>query len=417
MPDPSAPTTTTFKDRQSDLEADLQFLLDAQADGLAGGLDATVAAENASTGSTTPTAQSVRSASAKRGISKRRGSKKPGIRSARKGIYTSILALSRVKGEEIEDLEVEIRGKEERIEKVEGWERKKERLLEAGKGVEADEDTVRSQRLRREAEALQVEINHVELQLADMKARQRKLVREATAAENAVEAKMASYTSSLRLLEEDVQKFLSINATDRGSRASSNDGTVSIWQLPPKRRTLEMAKQHWTDEREGFVYQRKSMELEKTALDEGALVWKDVVMQLTDFERFLRAQITASTTLKPDADGPQAESEVLGRMDSLISDLDSKFELAISRRWNLLIAAIGAELDALRQGRQLLGGPEPADADPGEGSSTSNAEQDPSPGGNDLGTSRQTITQRSRNSPEDDPDPELLFSRHDHDSE
>ncbi|KAI6895877.1 hypothetical protein KC355_g20384, partial [Hortaea werneckii] len=54
-----------LQDRQTELEADLQFLLDAQAEGLAAGLEGgATGEENASTGSTTPTALSVRSRSA-----------------------------------------------------------------------------------------------------------------------------------------------------------------------------------------------------------------------------------------------------------------------------------------------------------------------------------------------------------------
>lgn len=412
---PDIPTRpSTFKDRQDELEADLQFLLDAQADGLAGGLDGTLAAEHISTGSTTPTALSVKSAS---GSGRRK--RKPGIRSARKGIYNSILALSRVKGEEIEEIDEDIREKEGTIEKIDGWAQKREKLREAERHVEANEDTVRARRLRKEAEALQVEINHVELQLADMKSRQRKLLREATAAENAVQAKMATYTSSLRLLEEDVQKFLSINATNSGSRPSSSDGSVSIWQLPLKRRTLDMAKQHWTEERKSILHQRESVELEKSALDEGAVLWKDIVVQLTDFERFLRKRMATSTNANQEGDGPEAGPELLNRMDALISNLESKSDLAVAKQWNLLIAAIGAELDALRQGRQLLGGAESPSDDPGEGSSTANGEsrEETSHSHDDIEASRQTIRQRPRSSPEDDPDPELLFSTHDNDSE
>ena len=87
-----------LQDRQSELEADLQFLLDAQAEGLVRGLEGGLPDDQTSTGSTTPTAQSVRSASARRTPNPLR--RKPGLRRARKGIFNSILALSTVKDDE-----------------------------------------------------------------------------------------------------------------------------------------------------------------------------------------------------------------------------------------------------------------------------------------------------------------------------
>jgi hypothetical protein len=407
--------------RQVELEADLQFLLDAQAESLTIGLQ-TGLLDDRSTGSTTPTARSVRSGSAR--LSSRPPKRKPGIRSARKGIYNSITALSSVKSDELEDIDLELRAKDQTLAKIEGWQEKKERLQDATKNVEANEDTVRSQRLRQEADALQEEINHVELQLADMKSRHRKLLKEAASAENAVQAKLASYTSSLRLLEEDVQKFLSSKPVDASTQPYSPDGQASLWQLPSKRRTLDMAKQYWNEEREATLRQRETADREKNALDEGAIVWKDVVVQLTEFERLLRADVSKIKVEEErnTASQPQISAEVLGRMDSLITDLESKFEHSKARNWNLLIAAIGTELDALMQGRDLLVGHTPSSMENAAGNDPSASNTDGSVSDEehqDLDKSSATVKRRISNgaAAEDDPDPELLFSQHETDSE
>ncbi len=420
------PTSTPLQDRQSELEADLQFLLDAQADGLLGGLESGLFDDRTSTGSTTPTTQSVRSASARHREKPAR--RKTGVRSARKGIYNSILALAAVKSEEIDEIDEDVHSRDETIGKIEGWQQKKLGLRDASENLGSNEDTVRSQRLRQEADVLQQEINHVELQLADMKSRQRKLLREVAAAENAVQAKMASYTSSLRLLEEEVLNYLSSKPSEAILRTSSGVESAAVWRLPPKRRTLDMAKQYWTDDREATQQRRERVRYEKSALDDGALMWKDVVTQVTEFERMLQHDMAnwanghstkeTAENISPSEGTQRCSAEVLDRMSGVISALEEDLKVAKERNWNLLIAAIGAEIDALRQGRQLLGGDSPPDP-PDQHAVES--QSDPSGGETEaLEQSFATARRRASNgaAPEDeDPDPELLFSKHDLDSE
>ena len=420
---------TPLQDRQSELEADLQFLLDAQSEGLVRGLEGGMVDDQASTGSTTPTAQSVRSASARRAARVVR--RKPGLRSSRKGIYNAILALSTVKDEELQGIDEDMHEKDRTLEQIDEWEKKKSGLQEATKRFESTEESVRVQRLRQQADTLQEEINRVELQLADLKSRHRKLVRQATAVENSVQAKMASYTSSLRILEEDVQKFLSVRPTDEDARPASRDAQTSIWELPAKRRTLQMAKENWTESKEALAQQREDVVYEKEALDEGAVVWKEVVTQVTDFERSLRAEMTRLPS-KPDSEGMPSSSEdnasqrlreLVDQMKSLTETLESKFELAKERNWNLLIAAIGAELEAIRKGRELL--ENVLHSSEGQSEQLIDQAEDeqssPSPGDeiHKLDQSFETAQRRLSNGTEseDDPDPELLFSKHDTDTE
>lgn len=420
--------------RQSELEADLQFLLDAQSEGLVRGLEGGAADDQASTGSTTPTAQSTRNSSAGPTARVR---KKPGLRSSRKGIYNAMLALVTVKDEELQGIDEDIRGKEQTLEQIDEWEKKKAGLREATRTVESNEETVRVQRLRQQADTLQEEINRVELQLSDLKARHRKLVRQATAVENSVQAKMASYTSSLKMLEEDVQKFLSLRPADEDKRPASRDGQTSIWELPAKRRTLQMAKENWYEIKESLLDQRAEVLYEKEALEDGAVMWKDAVTQVTDLERHLRAEMSESPAqaVSENIAGPSQEDPskrlrgVIDKMKSLVKHLESKFDIAQEQNWNLLIAAIGAELDAIRKGRQLLESVlHSTEADPTElidhsesekGPEEDKESRDPSDEINKLDQSFETARRRMSNGTEseDDPDPELLFSKHDTDTE
>lgn len=419
---------TPLEDRQSDLEADLQFLLDAQSEGLMRGLEGGMVDDQASTGSTTPTAQSVRSASA-RCTTKTR--KKPGLRSSRKGIYNAILALSIIKDEELQGIDEDIRGKDKTLEQIDEWEKKKAGLQEATKNVESNEDTVRVQRLQQQADTLQEEINRVELQLSDLKARHRKLVRQATAVENSVQAKMASYTSSLRILEEDVQKFLAVTPPDEAIRPSSREGETSVWELPARRRTLQMARESWTESKASLAQQRSDVAYEIQALNEGAIVWKDVVTKVTEFERRLRTEMAKlpSVTHPEAMPGPSHEDPsqqlraVVNEMKSLTDTLEMHFEQAQERNWNLLIAAIGAELEAIRKGREMLEGVlHSTEGEPDELIDQTAEEQESPDAGNEVRKMDQSFEAARRRmsngtESEDDPDPELLFSKHDTDTE
>lgn len=424
-----------FYGRQRELEADLQFLLDAQAEGLLAGLGSGVPDDQTSTGSTTPTARSVRSSVARSATKPLR--RKPGLRSARKGIYNSILALAALKEDESRALELDVVAKQDDIQQIDGWANKKQGLQQVTQGIEASEDSVRSQRLRQEADILQQDINGIELQLSDMKSRHRQLLRQAEAVENSVQAKLASYIASLNMLESDVKHFLSRPRERQESRPNSAEGKMSVWQLPPKRRTLDMAKDQAQCEREEIVKQRETVELEREALEEGAVVWKDVVAEVTEFEKRLRSDMSSlpmssSNAAWEDEPPPQHDSsqqmkEVLTQMDVVIRSLETKLEHAQSKNWKLLIASISAELDAFEQGKTILEG---ALVVSGKGEIAPNDERQDDIGvlNNDYGheihelddafeTTRERGTSNGTSDTEDDPDPELLVSHQDTDTD
>lgn len=421
--------------REHDLHADLQFLLDAQAEALARGLESGSAGDGGSTGSTTPTARSGKSSLA-RPVSKS-SRKRIGLRSARKGLYTTIVALSGLKREELHELDAQVEDAESKLQKIETWGTKRGKLEEATSSVDSDENTIRVQRLRQEADVLQSSIQEVEMQLADMKGRHRKLARQIAAAENSTQAKLASYTQSISLLEADVQKFLSIQPATAPGCVDASNGELSVWQLPAKRRTLDMAKEYFEGERDTLNGRRRLVEQEKEALDQGGLMWKDVAVAVTDFEKKVRAEMSGADMAnsghawddQPQVTPTERLKELLAQMNLVIDGLRAKSQKAEKNNWNLLIAAIGAELDALEKGRNILENVlgeaqtelEPVALDSGVLSGHGN-DAGPALGDGDeireLDKSFETARRRASNGDTDDePDPELLFSRQDTDTE
>lgn len=355
--------------------------------------------------------------------------RQPGLRSARKGIYRSIVALASLKDEELVDVDAEIRGNQETLEQIDSWENKHKGLREASHNVDGNEETIRIQRLRSEAELVQGEIFRVEMQLAEMKKKHHKLLKQAAAIENSVQAKMASYTSSLRMLEDDIQKFLSVKPTEERTHPASNEGKSSVWQLPPKRRNLEMAKEYWSEQHSTSVSHRKNIEGEKNALVEGASLWQETVTEITDLEKQLRAEMA---TLPPSlTDSHSAWEEpptstaserlqgLIEQMDGLTVSLQRKLRTSHERNWKLLIVAIGAELDALRRGREILAGvlgvaegDNKDEAEPGDDlEEAGNGDELIDQLDKSFMTARITGGELSDAEDDNHPNPELLFSK------
>lgn len=416
-------------ERQQHLEADLQFLLDAQAEGLVRGLGGRSIEERSSTGSTTPTAQITQSTSARR--TRRPLRRQPGLKSARKGIYNSIVALASLKDEELFSIDAKVHENEQTIEQIDVWKKKRAGLREASLNLDASEDTIRAQRLQQEADAIQVEINQVEIHLNEMKSKHRKIMQQAAAVENSVQAKMASYSSSLQQLEEDVQKFLSLQPDNIDPISASSGGKASIWQLPRKRRNLDLAKEYWMEQRESTLQQKTSIEFERSALVDGANLWREAVAEISSLEKELHvgmSQLPSSPGSNSawdepvETDAPGNLRQLLGKMEIVKESLRVKLQSAEERNWRLLVAALGAEADALQRGeeillgalQQVLGEEEDAVVLKTDGHEAAQSLQKTDSGEEIRTLDQSFMTTRPANhsdGEDDEPPPELLFSQ------
>jgi len=241
------------------------------------------------------------------------------------------------------------------LDKLETWENKRTGLLKEISSIEGQDPVAQTQSLKQEANNLQDEIKDMELRLSQMKTRHRQLLNEITDMENSVESKLSSYKSSLSLLQKDVQSFLDHPPARDRQRATE---TSTFLALPPKRRTLEMAKEYWENDYTKLKQRLRSVRKDHTALEEGAIVWKDVVTKLTSFERFLRGEMKNIGNGNQVGKGKErAKSDpetILSRMDTTIQFVEDKLSLAESKKWSLLMICIGAELEAFREGRRIF---------------------------------------------------------------
>jgi hypothetical protein len=110
-----------------------------------------------------------------------------------------------------------------------------------------------------------------------------------------------------------------------------------------------MARDYWQDEYTRLAEKCEELDTDRSALDEGALLWSGVASKVADYETSLQSFMQRASR-----SGASDPSQLIEQMDTTISYLEEKLELATRRNWNLLVCAIGAELEAFVQGKSVL---------------------------------------------------------------
>ncbi|KAL5327677.1 hypothetical protein ACEPPN_005378 [Leptodophora sp. 'Broadleaf-Isolate-01'] len=360
--------------RERAIQNDLQMLLDAQSAGLVQGFGGEVprgggrVEGSSDAGSSTPTSRSLQRSESRGqgsgGIVPVRQPKRKivGLRGARRGLLRDMEELVAVKREEVGILNGEIGRREVVLGKVEGWEKRIEgvrgQLSEysgaggaepiEGVGDAGGEEAQEIAELRTEERAVENEILEMEDRLAQMKARKRWLGERIKESINRREARLSSYRGALREVESEVKDFLRRPPIPVSVVMGDEEGFTA---LPASRRTLGMAKEWWNKEVLQLKTRQEEVEKEKAALEEGAEMWASSVKVVVDFEDDLRKQM-ASTDVQ-DMDMLRRQ---IAKMEGVIKTLSVTLHVAEDRGWNLLICAVGAELEAFKEGEEILKG-------------------------------------------------------------
>ncbi|KAI2708490.1 hypothetical protein CBS147332_6551 [Penicillium roqueforti] len=341
------------------IQRNLQLLIDAQSEGLLSGLQA----DDSSTGNSTPklSSSAARSQSPSTVPARQPTPKKIGLRAAREGIFQSIYDLLKLREEEREILISQTNERENALHDIQSFLSRRNGLEDAITTIHGDEESRRSKQLEQEARNLETDIHELETRLYEMKAKHRHLANEISHINNSVDAKLSSYTQSLSLLDSDIRNYLRDPPIQPLSQSS---GESTFHSLNPKRRTLDMAQEHWNTEQVGLHSRQQQVDAEILALEEGGGIWKQVVSAVTGFEKRLQANMRHYVEMTT----PTTESEVStptgykdGLVRSILDDLkstthrvESHLELAEDKDWKLLVCCIAAELEALREARGLL---------------------------------------------------------------
>ena len=137
-----------------------------------------------------------------------------------------------------------------------------------------------------------------------------------------------------------------------------------MWALPRERRTIELVKEEVEGNATKLSERKEEVEGEERACIEGAGVWKSVIRKVEAVERKMKEEmerLSDSSTREHEHDSngipPGARdgmTGVLEVMNQTVGELEEEVATAEKKKWNLLVCAIGAELEALKQGRDML---------------------------------------------------------------
>ncbi|KAF7894587.1 uncharacterized protein EAF01_010038 [Botrytis porri] len=368
--------------RERALQAELQMLLDAQSEGLMQGFGGGSNGEEHS-GSSTPTTRSLQRDRDRQGGRSTEGAhmrtipvrqpkrKSVGLRGSRKGLLRNMGLLADVKVEEGELLTEEIKRREMCIAKTKDWKiRIDEVKREIGEFVSADitntrisspneeshqspnasksEEDREIAELRTEERAVENEIRETEDRLLQMKARRTWLGDRINERVNQRESRLSSYRGALREVESEVQEFLTRPPAMVSICMGNEEGFMA---LPPKRRTLEMAEEWWSKEINSLQARKLEVQKEKDALEDGAKLWEETVKLVVAFEDELRENMKSGKV--GDVEGLKMQIVKMKKVSGKLYELE---RIARSKGWNLLVVAVGAELQAFIQGEEILRG-------------------------------------------------------------
>lgn len=367
------------------LQRNLQALIDAQSEGLLSGVVEGASndgdgEEISTTGSRTPTSASMSIPSNGHGRHHAAGSqittpirqptrRKIGLHGARRGITRAISDLAVLKAEEGKLLEGELVEKSSELFTVQTLAQKRAGLEGQIRRIEEGEDMSRKiSEMQQEEKVLDTEIKELETRLWEMKARHRRMVDEIQGLDNRVQSQLSSYKAALEMAEKEARAFLK-RPPARIIGEAGKEERNGIWGLPADRRTLDMAEEHFRDEQQALKERSKAAETERTALEEGVVVWKDVVREVDELEKVLRVEMRLlppsqlqERDRNDDDDGGGSNNgraedgmrSVLRQMQRAKSRLESQLDVAEGRGWKLLVCCIGAELEAVIEGYDVL---------------------------------------------------------------
>ncbi|OAA62786.1 hypothetical protein SPI_04326 [Niveomyces insectorum RCEF 264] len=251
--------------------------------------------------------------------------------------------------------------------------------------------------LRRAHASTAQQIAQVEAQLVALHARERTLQARIVDAENQREAGLSGYRGALKEAEAQLAAVLRrppVQPLDRAAIGPGDDrhdddhgnddedtGGDEFLRMRPERRTAEMAHAWWTAEAQLLEQRKQAVDAERAALEEGGAVWRAAIQLVSDFEAALRREMARHSDDDDDDDDNGDDDDAAaasaagnadrkgkarrptpvermraqrGEMDRVIAGLGRYLRAAEDKGWNLLICAIGAELEAFQEARDML---------------------------------------------------------------
>ena len=302
-------------------------------------------------------------------------SRRVGIRTARQSLLRSMIALGDLKVEEDARVTAAVSQRKTALARLRKLAARQQTITTELQGLEDDEEEPLGKELKdleSQRSLLSIEIKELEERLVGLRNRRRWVDGRIDDVRNRREAGLSGYKGALREVESDVALLLRrppVAPLDRdlwprlpgppgaGNQQVSSPGGEEFLRLIPERRTLDMARSWWETEIQILEDRRKQVDRERKALESGERMWNDVIEMVTKYESNLQALVKGNAGSKGKENAPsgaEIATQLLAQMAGVITGLESRLQTAEEKQWNLLIAAIGAELDAFKEAERVL---------------------------------------------------------------
>ncbi|KAG6029471.1 hypothetical protein E4U41_000325 [Claviceps citrina] len=301
----------------------------------------------------------------------------PGLRAARNGLCTAIESLKELRREENEHIAAAMMQRKSALEQLNNLGRRRLGILSELTTFDNDGQEPLATELRELGERHNLvgeEISRLEEQLMELRKQQLWLRDKMRDIQGKREAGLSAYRGALRDVEMELSMLMKrppvvpLDPAIQGGgdetlhRDLASAGGPEFLSLTLERRRPELAKTWWETELAVLEKRRMQVEKEEQALDEGSVLWRNVLSLVQNFETDLRQSVKGNPSkLDSSEKGKEkayTEEECirlqLANMGDVLTKLEQSMQMAESNGWNLLVCAIGAEQEAFREALDVL---------------------------------------------------------------
>ena len=279
----------------------------------------------------------------------------------RRDIHTAMTELATLRNDESSLIHEELHNIEANSANIRSWQTQRERLEQEIDHLQQTPESIQVRKLEEDNAALDNQIEVLEIQLAELQSRRRAGRLELEAGKNRFNATLSSYHAALSQVDRDVATFLAGFGKTQDIRGSQT--TTARWMTqsggPQSQMTLDDAAEKNSTQADSLKEANTAAKAEQAALTAGIDVWTEVLDGIRTFEKTLASHLrrrreTRLAMSRQSASNGMTDMEVLELMDQTMAELEVRLAYVEEQGWNLLVCAIGAEVQAFGLGREML---------------------------------------------------------------
>ncbi|KAI2463140.1 hypothetical protein F4781DRAFT_417592 [Annulohypoxylon bovei var. microspora] len=296
-------------------------------------------------------------------------------RQARNGIARSVTMLADLKNEEDAYIAAALADRKTAISKLRNLSSQRKSITAEMTALEEDNDLpIRSEiaEMEHQHRAVSANIETLEEKLRVLKRSKVDIERRLEEAKSTRDSSLSGYRGALKQCDQgianlmkhpgiqvlEVEDLKEQGGGDFAALMSKHMSGVEFLSLRPERRTTEMAKDWWEGEVAILEQRKAAVDKERIALEEGNEIWQQVLTLLVDFETRLNESL--QVVMKQRDFEPSNPDAILRdqykALQNTLRELQKLQDYVEDQGWNLLIAAIGAELAHFISVKDFLAG-------------------------------------------------------------